>query len=104
MILSILYKSKNQLDTSPKTSIIKEVKTIKKEVIDISSLENRIKAICMMRDTNLKELSVKLGINYTTFVSRLKVGKFTIEQLEEIAQILDCKFKNSFETSDGKIF
>lgn len=36
-----------------------------------------------------------------TFSSRLKVGKFTQEELEKMASILGCKYHSFFEYDNG---
>ena len=42
-----------------------------------------------------------LGITPATFNARLKTCKFSIEELESIAEVLGCKYIFGFEFPDG---
>ena len=46
------------------------------------------------------ELARRLGTTPAAFNNRMKRAKFSIEDLEQIAVALDCKFKYSFSFKD----
>ncbi len=48
-----------------------------------------------------KEIAERLGTSPQSFGQRLKIGKFTQEELEQIAEILGCKYINYFEYPNG---
>ena len=47
------------------------------------TLQQRVKASCELAGMSLTELAEKLGMSQQNFSKRLKVGKFTQEELEE---------------------
>ena len=49
------------------------------------TLQKKVKASCELAGMSLTELAEKLGMSQQNFSKRLKVGKFTQEELEEIA-------------------
>ena len=50
---------------------------------------------------SLTELAERLGMSQQNFSKRLKVGKFTQEELEEIANALGAKYISVFEFPNG---
>ena len=63
--------------------------------------QQRVKASCELAGMSLTELAEKLGMSQQNFSKRLKVGKFTQEELEEIANALGAKYISVFEFSNG---
>lgn len=49
----------------------------------------------------MTELAHKLGTSQQNFSKRLKVGKFTQEELEEIAKALGATYISVFEFPNG---
>ena len=49
-----------------------------------------------------KDIADKLGVTPSAFVQRLKTGKFTQEELEEIASVMDAEYVSYFKFKDGK--
>ena len=68
---------------------------------DIITLQQRVKASCELAGINLSELAGKLGMSQQNFSKRLKVGKFTQEELEKIAEALGAKYITAFEFPNG---
>ena len=64
-------------------------------------IATKIKVACTMRGISVSELARRVGTTPQNMSGRLKVGKFTGEELEKIAQALDCKVELFFEFSDG---
>ena len=65
------------------------------------TLQQRVKASCELANMSLTELAEKLGMSQQNFSKRLKVGKFTQEELEEMASYLGCKYISVFEFPNG---
>lgn len=49
-----------------------------------------------------KDIADKLGVTASAFGQRLKTGKFTQEELEKIASVLDAEYISIFKFKDGK--
>lgn len=71
------------------------------EVAEIT-IQQRVKACCELADMTITELAEKMGTSQQNLSKRLKVGKFTQEELEEMAHYLGCKYISVFEFPDGK--
>lgn len=50
---------------------------------------------------NITELAKQFGTSQPNMTKRLKVGKFTKEELKKIADILGCEYISEFRFSDG---
>ena len=51
---------------------------------------------------SLTELGAKMGMSQQNFSKRLKVGKFTQEELEEMGKNLGCEYISIFQFPYGK--
>lgn len=51
---------------------------------------------CEANDMTLTELAKKLGTTQQALSKRLKTGKFTQEELHNIASLLNCKIDTSW--------
>ena len=49
---------------------------------------NKLKGIIAEKGTTAGELAVKIGIHQSTFSSKIKSGKFTIEEADSIVKVL----------------
>lgn len=65
------------------------------------TIRQRVKIACEESEITLTELAEKLGMSQQSMSNRLKTGKFTQEELEQIAEILGCKYINYFEYPNG---
>ena len=66
------------------------------------TIQQRVKACCELSGMTITELAEKIGTSQQNLSKRLKVGKFTQEELEEIARCLGCKYISAFEFPNGK--
>lgn len=83
---SLLYNSRDR-ET--------EVKKIKlKKKVDM--------AISYADDVTKKDIADRLGISPSGFNQRLNTGKFTQEELEMIASVLNAEYVSYFQFPDGK--
>lgn len=67
----------------------------------ITTLQQQIKAACEVSGITLTELGEKMGMSQANFSKRLKVGKFTKEELSQMAKYLDADFHFYFEFENG---
>lgn len=66
------------------------------------TLQQRVKASCELAGISITELAERMGTSQQNLSKRLKVGKFTQEELEEMAGHIGCKYISSFEFPNGK--
>lgn len=71
-----------------------------KKVIDIT-LQQKIKVACDTAGMSMTELGSKMGMSQASISKRVKTGKFTQEELEQMATIMGCKYQSSFVFPDG---
>ena len=65
------------------------------------TLQQKIKVACEVSDMTLTELGAKMGMSQASISKRLKTGKFTQEELEQMATILGATWKSGFHFPDG---
>ena len=73
----------------------------KQGVVKIT-IQQRVKAACDIAGMSLTELGAKMGMSQQNFSKRLKVGKFTQEELQEMGKHLGCEYISIFQFPDGK--
>jgi transcriptional regulator with XRE-family HTH domain len=56
---------------------------------------------CKANDITLTELAKKLGITQPTLSNRLKTGKFTQDELANMAKLLNCEYQPLWILPDG---
>lgn len=54
-----------------------------------------------MAGITVTELGKRMGMSQQNISSRLKVGKFTQEELEKMAFIMGCEYHSYFEFPNG---
>lgn len=59
-------------------------------------------AIAYSDNVTKKDIAKKMNVTPSAFIQRLKTGKFTKEELEKIASILDAEYISFFRFKDGK--
>ena len=62
-------------------------------VISILSIKDKVLLACKANDMTLTELAMKLGVTQPTLSNRLKTGKFTQDELSNIAKILNSEYQ-----------
>ena len=70
-------------------------------MINILSIKQKIEAACKVAGISVTELGRRIGLSQSAFSQRLKRGKFTQEELEEIAEKLGAKYFSGFNFPDG---
>lgn len=67
------------------------------------TIKQRVKIACETAGMNLGDIAFKMGMSQSTFSVRLKTGKFTKDELKQIAEFLNCKYTSYFKFSNGLI-
>lgn len=65
------------------------------------TLRKKIDMLCAYAGISQADLARALGVTPATFNSRLKVCKFSQEELARIAEIVGAQYSYSFEFPDG---
>lgn len=65
------------------------------------SIKHKVEIACKLNDITVTELARRLGTSQQNLSKRLKVGKFSQDELETIANAIGCKYHSSFEMPDG---
>ena len=65
------------------------------------TLRQKVDMACDAAGISRAELSRRLGTSQSAFKQRLDRGRFTQEELDEIANILGCKYFSGFQFPDG---
>ena len=66
------------------------------------NIKQKVLVACDIAGISMTELGRRLGMSQSAFSQRLKTGKFTQEELENMANILGCKYISVFQFPDGK--
>ena len=65
------------------------------------TISEQIKVLCVRCKVSEAELARRLGTSPQNFNSKMKRESFTIEDLDEIARVLEVDFKRTFVLSNG---
>lgn len=65
------------------------------------TIQRKVKAACDIAGISVTELGLRLGMSQQNISKRLKVGKFTQEELEKMADVLGCQYVSSFIFPNG---
>lgn len=60
------------------------------------TMKDKIKMTLVRKHMSQKELAKSLGCSPTSLSNRLKCGRFTYQELEEIAQAMGCQLRLEF--------
>lgn len=67
------------------------------------NVTEQIKVLCVRCKVSEAELARRLGKSPQSFNAKMKRESFTIEELEQIARVLNVEFKRSFVLDNGDI-
>lgn len=62
-----------------------------------TTIKDKIKITLVRKHMSQKELAKHLGCSPNSLSNRLKCGRFTYQELEEIAQAMGCQLRLEFE-------
>lgn len=66
------------------------------------TLAEEIKILCIRSNISLAELARRLGTSPQNFNAKLKRERFTINDMEEIARVVSCRFERKFIMKNGE--
>ena len=66
------------------------------------TISEQIKVLCVRQNISLAELARRLGKSPQSFNSKMKRESFTVEELEQIADVTGSKFERKFILMDGE--
>lgn len=58
--------------------------------VRVTTIKQKIETACSMSGITVTELGKRIGLSQSAFSQRLKRGKFTQEELENIAEMIGC--------------
>ena len=64
------------------------------------TISEQIKVLCVR--CNMSELARRLGKSPQSFNAKMKRGSFTIDDLNEIAEVVGVEFKRNFILTNGE--
>ena len=65
-------------------------------------IDEQIKILCIKLDMTISEIGRRLDKTPQDFSQKIKRGKFTIDDLEDIAMVTGCKLECSLILPDGE--
>lgn len=65
------------------------------------TISDQIKILCVRSNISVAELARRLNTSPQAFNSKMKLGSFTVEELEIIADAVNAKFLRKFELDNG---
>lgn len=68
------------------------------------TIRQRVKLVCDKSQITMAELAERIGMSASSFSLRLKTGKFTKSELEQIAEKAGCKYVCAFRLSNDVEF
>ena len=71
------------------------------EAIYITTIQEQIKTAAIHGDVTLAEIAKKVGMSPQSFSNRMKTGKFTRNELDEIGKALGAEYISCFRFPDG---
>lgn len=66
------------------------------------TIQQQIDTACAYAGISRAELARRMGTNNNAFSQRLRTGKFSYDELEEISKQLGAKYYSAFKFPDGK--
>ena len=70
-------------------------------MIRILSIQQKIDMACTVAGISKTELGKRIGLSQSAFSQRLKTGKFSDEDFENIAKAIGAKYYSGFKFPDG---
>lgn len=72
-----------------------------KEVMKILTIQQKIDMACIAVGISKTELGKRIGLSQSAFSQRLKTGKFSDEDFQNMAKAIGAKYYSGFEFPDG---
>lgn len=82
-------------------STLEGEKGIKKGGDELLSVKMKVEAACSREGITVTELAQRMGTSQANMAKRLKVGKFTQDEMVAIGKALGARYYSGFEFPDG---
>ena len=69
----------------------------------IRTIKEKVETACAVSGITLTELSKRMGMSQANLSKRLKVGKFSQDELVRMGIVLGCEWKSGFHYPNGNI-
>lgn len=69
--------------------------------VSIMKIAQKVNTAAAYKGISQAQIARSIGLSPANFNKRLTTGKFTIEELENIAEAIGAKYNNSFDFPDG---
>ena len=69
-------------------------------MIDIT-IKQKVETACAMAGISVSELGRRIGMSQANISKRLKVGKFTQDEMEKMGEALGAEWRSGFYFPDG---
>lgn len=66
------------------------------------SMGEKIRILLRRKNVTIVELSTRLGTTNQNLANKFKRDNFSMKELDEIAEALDCEFEGYFVDKDGE--
>ena len=66
------------------------------------TIKQKVMVACNKAGITMTELARRVGMSQQSMTNRLKTGKFTQEELEEMGRALGCEYRAGFYFPDGE--
>ncbi|MDD4371870.1 MAG: helix-turn-helix transcriptional regulator [Anaerostipes sp.] len=66
------------------------------------NVEEQVKTLCLKLGISVSELARRCGVSPQAFSQKMKRNKFTVDDLKQIAKIVNCEYKTSFILENGE--
>lgn len=66
------------------------------------TIAEQIKVLCVRQNISLAELARRMGKSPQSFNAKMKRCSFTVEELEQIADVTGAEFERKFILMDGE--
>lgn len=65
-------------------------------------IDEQVKILCVKSDLTLSEIAKRLNKTPQAFSQKLKRGTFSLDDLDELAMVTDCKLECNFVLPNGE--
>lgn len=65
-------------------------------------ISEQVRVLCVRSNISVAELARRIGKSPQTFNAKMKRESFTIDELEEIADVVNSRFKRYFVLPNGE--
>ena len=71
------------------------------DMLKRNTLKEQVRTACLLAGISMTELGKHMGMSQQSISKRLSNGKFTKEEMYQMAEILGCEYHSYFEFPNG---